>query len=155
MFVFPSAQLQLCVYHINSNISRTIRSKFKATTSNVNSDDLEIPDLPDGKGELTGPTDGDLLSARRAEEEADRALFGEKETKLSSSEGDMMTREAMSEAWKCVIYAPTEEKFEAQWQEMTRVYDGQRHILQYITNEYIPWKHQWASCFISRYRNFG
>ncbi|KAG5937372.1 hypothetical protein E4U59_004405 [Claviceps monticola] len=28
-------------------------------------------------------------------------------------------------------------------------------ILQYTTREYMPWRYQWAKCFIGHYRNFG
>lgn len=27
--------------------------------------------------------------------------------------------------------------------------------MTYISNEYMPWREQWAGCYISRYRNFG
>jgi hypothetical protein len=38
--VFPTAQLQLCVYHINSNISSRIRAWFKGAAFDDDGDDL-------------------------------------------------------------------------------------------------------------------
>jgi hypothetical protein len=61
----------------------------------------------------------------------------------------------MFEAWKRVIYAPTEADFEAQWKKLNDTYPLQHHILSYISKEYMAWRLQWAKCFIDNYRNFG
>lgn len=59
-------------------------------------------------------------------------------------------------AWQRVVYAEEEDEFEVSWAAMKAEYSSkQNHILRYISKEYMPYREQWARCFIKRYRNFG
>jgi hypothetical protein len=55
-----------------------------------------------------------------------------------------------------VIYAEDEAGFQSAWNKMKATYNStQNHILRYISKEYMPYREQWARCFIKRCRNFG
>ncbi|PTB59441.1 hypothetical protein M431DRAFT_478516 [Trichoderma harzianum CBS 226.95] len=61
--VFPSAQQQLCIYHVNANVNARIRSKWKSEDggSNNEADDNE-PEVAEGNE--------DLLKARARADDA-------------------------------------------------------------------------------------
>ena len=139
--VFPSSQQQLCIYHINSNIRARIWSRWKDP---ANPDGVENPANDDMTIEVEA-----ILAREATDPEAAAAAYGpDDEIEYS--------RDGMLAAWKRVIYANKEEDFYKAWQQLDQTF-GQRqgHIVTYISNEYMPWREQWAQCFISRYRNFG
>lgn len=143
--VFPGSQQQLCVYHINANVRARIRSTWKGGDD----DDNESEAADESEAAADGDDD---LAARAAEQEI--AEHGNAASSLPAA--DPMTREGMFNAWKKVIYAEDEEDFEKEWHKMRLTYDStQNHILKYISKEYMPYREQWARCFIKRYRNFG
>lgn len=140
--VFPEAQQQLCVYHINANIRKMIRRHWRPSADDPNPDE--------SADELSSPIDADFLAAQRAEATADSITV-----RLSNPTPEM-TPDAMFEAWQRVIYADTEADFEEAWQTMIDAYDVQQgQVLRYINNQWLPWRHQWARCYITHYRNFG
>jgi len=62
----------------------------------------------------------------------------------------------MFTAWEAVIYAQTEAGFEQAWKRFDSEFgEEQGHTVAYITATYMPYRHQWAQCFIKHYRNFG
>jgi len=62
----------------------------------------------------------------------------------------------MFKAWLNVMYAGSEACFEDAWLKMVSTYGPmQGFIVAYISSEYMPWRHQWAKCYIDRYQNFG
>ncbi|KAK3896995.1 hypothetical protein C8A05DRAFT_20153 [Staphylotrichum tortipilum] len=52
--------------------------------------------------------------------------------------------------WAYVIYANTEEDFDAAWTRLRQEFSEQQPALDYIANTYLPVRHQWANCFISQ-----
>lgn len=155
--VFPSAQQQLCVYHINANVRARIRSRWKGEDgrSDDEADDgeAEVADGDDNLLSNQADTDAvnDDLAARAAEQEvAEHGCAAE----LPAAE--LLTRDGMFRAWQQVIYAEDEAGFQLAWDKMKATYNAtQNHILRYISKEYMPYREQWARCFIKRYRNFG
>jgi hypothetical protein len=57
--------------------------------------------------------------------------------------------------WQSVIYADTEHDFETAWKTVQEKFKDQEAVLEYLTNTYMPYRHQWAHCYISQYTNFG
>lgn len=148
--VFPAAQQQLCVWHINANVKAKIRSRW-------NSDDLDdLEDLEADSSEADDAleTANTIISSLNAPREYEPDL-----ERLASQPSlpldDTHSREGMFEAWKRVIYAPVEAEFEAQWKRLNDTYPLQHRILSYISKEYMAWRLQWAKCYIDNYRNFG
>ncbi|KEY73616.1 hypothetical protein S7711_09665, partial [Stachybotrys chartarum IBT 7711] len=81
---------------------------------------------------------------------------GEVGTRPSSKKSLSYCREGMFNAWQQVVFAPTEEEFITAWKDLNIAFGKhQSHIIAYISREYMPWKYQWAKCFIDRYRNYG
>ncbi|EAQ87040.1 hypothetical protein CHGG_08293 [Chaetomium globosum CBS 148.51] len=113
----------------------------EATTRLTRADDDEA-EVADG--------DGDLV-ARAAEQEV-----AEHGCAALLPAADPFTRDGMFRAWQQVVYAEDEADFQSAWNKMKAIYNPtQNHILRYISKEYIPYREQWARCFIKRYRNFG
>ena len=163
---FPEAQQQLCVYHINANIRGRIFSKWKGPDDPADDAVDEAADDADegdaSEDELAGPTDDDFAAARRVEEEAFVRLENPDSTPTitpqpaETDDANSLTPDKMFSAWQRVIFAPNEVSFDEAWQRMIDDYnETQRHILRYIVREYFAWRHQWAQCFISLYRNYG
>ncbi|EAQ84339.1 hypothetical protein CHGG_08353 [Chaetomium globosum CBS 148.51] len=143
---FPGAQQQLCVYHINAKVRARIRSRWKAEDGR--SDD-EVDEAGDNEAEVADG-DGDLV-ARAAEQEV-----AEHGCAALLPAADPLTRDGMFRAWQQVVYAEDEADFQSAWNKMKAIYNPtQNHILRYISKEYMPYREQWARCFIKRYRNFG
>ena len=62
----------------------------------------------------------------------------------------------MIEHWDKVLYASKERDFEDNWQQLIKRYgDHQSGVIDYIESTYMPFREQWAQCFIRHYRNFG
>ena len=62
----------------------------------------------------------------------------------------------MFAAWEAVIYAHDETGFEQAWGQFVSEFgEEQGHIVAYVMATYMPYRHQWAQCFIKHYRNFG
>ena len=75
---------------------------------------------------------------------------------LDPEQPDELSRETMFKAWLNVMYAGSEACFEDAWLKMVSTYGPmQGFIVAYISSEYMPWRHQWAKCYIDRYQNFG
>lgn len=47
-------------------------------------------------------------------------------------------RDDMFKAWQQVIYALTEDNFNDAWRVINEEYADQKHILRYISSEYMP-----------------
>lgn len=145
--VFPSSQQQLCVWHVNAKIRARIKSRWKELGAADYDDDDEADE---GEADDTVDPNDHLFGRNATQEEAEVGISG-----LPNHNPEEYSRDTMFTAWRTVIYAPTEEKFYANWKAFDRTYEQQRHILRYISKEYMPWREQWACCYISRYRNFG
>jgi len=126
--VFPGAQQQLCVWHINANVRAKIRSRWKEANSPTDPaaqfNDAAAQDLvwdatqtePTSlQSELASPTDTDFDLAAAADRRAE-ALPHAQSSQMnppSAHTDPTDSREAMFEAWRLVVYAPSEEEFES------------------------------------------
>lgn len=139
--VFPGAQQQLCVYHVNANVRGKIQARWKNKDGTSDTDEA---------GDGAEAAEEDLNAARAIEAAADEP------SAASKPAVDPDSREGMFRAWQHVVYAEDEAEFEVSWAALKATYSRrQNHILNYISKEYMPFREQWARCFIKRYRNFG
>ncbi|KAK1246767.1 hypothetical protein MKX08_000569 [Trichoderma sp. CBMAI-0020] len=139
--VFPGTQQQLCVYHVNANVRGKIQARWKNKDGTSDADEA---------GDEAEAAEEDLNAARAIEAAADEPSAASKPAVDSDS------REGMFKAWQHVVYAEDEAEFEVSWAALKATYSRrQNHILNYISKEYMPFREQWARCFIKRYRNFG
>lgn len=59
------------------------------------------------------------------------------------------------ELWKHLCYAATPDDFVAAWVKILEDFSQQDAIISYLQTIYLPFRHQWATCFTRQYRNFG
>ena len=57
--------------------------------------------------------------------------------------------------WRLVVFAETEAAHNKAWKDLCEEFDDQRAIWHYLYGTYMPFRRQWARCFIRKYRNFG
>ena len=153
---FPGAQQQLCVYHILANV----RAKINARWRDISQDDY-IGEFEDDEpadhieadwpniGTFDTKLDLDVAARRRTQIEAEDGVAGG----FPICE---YNREGMFKAFRVVVYAPDHNGFKDSWSSLVETFGGnQRHILRYVQKEYMPWRKQWAKCYVDRYHNFG
>lgn len=146
--VFPYTQLQLCVYHINANVKARIVSKWK--DPEAHDDDGNYDSSDDDDADKLVSDDAKYRNCLITQDEANRFKPS------SQPPAAKLTPDSMFEAWKAVIYSRHEVDFLRAWATMVKAYSPhQSHILAYISKEYMPWRLQWAGCYIRNYRNFG
>ncbi len=63
------------------------------------------------------------------------------------------TPASIYEFWKAIVFIATEESFSFAWERLQAL--NRPSITVYIERHFLPWKDQWAYCYISRYCNFG
>jgi hypothetical protein len=51
--------------------------------------------------------------------------------------------------WECVMYLHTVEGFKAAWDKLQTYFHHQTAILQYLKDTWMPFKEQWAGCYIN------
>ncbi|RKK67063.1 hypothetical protein BFJ63_vAg15835 [Fusarium oxysporum f. sp. narcissi] len=142
---FPDAQQQLCIYHINANVRGKISSRWHNPNTSESASPIEEDDTSE---QYTGEVD--LRARAETQKEAESA---EASSELPPLED---TADGMFEAWKRVVYALNESDFFSRWSTMVSTYKAHlNHILRYISDEYMPFREQWAACYLRRYRNFG
>ncbi|KAJ3454821.1 hypothetical protein MRS44_013421 [Fusarium solani] len=142
---FPDAQQQLCIYHMNAKVRGKISSRWHNPNASESASPIEEDDTSE---QHTGEVD--LRARAEAQKEAESA---EASSELPPLED---TADGMFEAWKRVVYAPNESDFFSRWSIIVSTYKAhQNHILKYISDEYMPFREQWAACYLRRYRNFG
>jgi hypothetical protein len=127
-------QQQLCLYHINSNVRAYIRSQWKSHGAEEADDNFMT---------------SSLLSVISDD-------FDENLVVLDPSAPIEYSRDGLLQALKRVDFTCEYRDFEVKWKEICdRFGPYQNTILSYTSKEYMPWREQWAECFIRRYRNFG
>lgn len=140
--VFPGTQQQLCVHHINGNVRERTRSKWKNPAGDEDADE-------DSRG------DEDPSCSLNATIQVTNQVNKVRGISTAILEADDNLRDGMPEAWQSVINAPTEDDFKAAWKKINNALIGQEHVLYYISSEYMPWRYQYAQCYMDQYRNFG
>ncbi|KJZ68551.1 hypothetical protein HIM_12058 [Hirsutella minnesotensis 3608] len=113
--IFPDAQLQLCVFHINSNAILSIKKWWKKAK------ELEMED------------DGDDLDSADIEEmeRANTKVRDMKDVRLVPLPQKVPnTRTGLYLLWKYVVYSRSEEDFIQAWRQLQETFQHQERILK-------------------------
>jgi hypothetical protein len=138
--IFPEAQLQLCIFHINGNVVLSIKKWWKKP------DDSE--------------TDGDEDDADTADihemERRNTNIKDMKDTKLGPLPKRVLkTRAGLYLLWRYMVFSRSEDEFNQAWSQLQETFQHQERILRYLKDTYLPLKKEWACCYTRYYRNFG
>ncbi|KJZ73158.1 hypothetical protein HIM_07355 [Hirsutella minnesotensis 3608] len=141
--IFPNTQLQLCVFHINSNVVSYIKKWWKKDNDSDLDDDAE-------NGDNT-----DALDVQEMERENTK-VKNMRDAKLGSLPKRVLnTRAGLYLLWRFMVYSRSEEDFIQAWKQLQESFPQQKRILRYLKDTYLPLKKEWACCFTRYYRNFG
>lgn len=139
---FPDVQLQLCVFHVNSNVTLAIKEKWikRHTQLYFDSDD-----------------------EANSDEEAEKADL--EELKASNKKSSLLpttfpnnvaiTRAGLFHVWRYLVFTPVEEEFDKAWNYLQTEFKTQTRILSYLRDIYLPLKREWAVCYTRYNCNLG
>src|SRR6478609_4810540 len=141
---FQDTQQQLCIHHINSNV--TLQSKRKWVYTRRDSSTSEESSL-DGPDAALNQRDRQAVQASGRQEEP---ITHDNLSRLITYDyhGVLML-------WRLVVFIETEEDHNKAWECLYTQFSDQRAILAYLYCTYMPVRAQWARCFIRKYCNFG
>ncbi|EGY23413.1 uncharacterized protein VDAG_04851 [Verticillium dahliae VdLs.17] len=132
--------LQLCIFHINANVKMNAKKKWKGP-GGILDDELDVN------------RDKEAAEAAAIQDAIDNAgPVGRRELPATAVEH---RPSGFYRLWQYVIYADAEEDFKAAWQRLQDEFKDQEAVLEYVIGTYMPYRHQWAHCYISQYTNFG
>ena len=140
--IWPDTQLQLCIFHINQNVSLNAKRKWQG------------PGGP-AEDELDVNRDKEAAENEAIQNLNDRARANEMLSRGQQPAEIPHTPTGFCQLWAYIVYANTEEDFDAGWARLQQEFSDQQPALDYISNTYLPVRYQWANCFISQYENFG
>lgn len=141
--IFPHAQLQLCVFHINSNVVLSIKKWWMKANDSLDSDVNSEENNSDG---------ADIQEL----EHGNTKVKDMRNVKLSPLPKRVSnTRAGLYLLWKYMVYSGSEEEFNQAWLQLQQTFTRQKRILKYLENTYLPLKKEWACCYTRYYRNFG
>ena len=146
---YPEAKPQVCVFHLNKNAALQIKKKWNKEAAARVAEALGLP-LP-----LSQADDESNLNRAYNEsviDRSERSIDGEPGRAPETVEYSMA---GIYKLWESVVYAYTEDEFEAAWEKLQAYFHHQTAILQYLRETWIPYKEQWAGCYINRNLNFG
>lgn len=149
--VLPSAQQQICIFHVNKNVILHVFRKWKKAPEDPDESD-------DGNDHQTHvPDDQVNIAAREHINRFKRRIKGT----IIDSPGSLPskiphTKEGLILCWEHVAYSSTEADFNAAWHRLIDEFgEDQKAIVDYLEETYLPYRYEWANCFISQYRNYG
>jgi hypothetical protein len=154
--IWPGVQQQLCIFHINKNMALNIKRKCKDNNPTNDDDEAVEPPLRP-LDDLEADSDVDDISDQAEEEEDVRdlnrpAIEGATDYPLPGLLPD--TPFGIYSLWLVMVYTAKEVDFNRAWARMQNDLD-QPSLVAYIKRHLIPFKTEWACCFINQYTNFG
>jgi MULE transposase domain len=155
--VFPSTQQQLCIFHLNKNMALNIKRKCKDATSaeEINAEDEAVEPPLRSLDDLEAESD--------KEEEDEDEDIGVRDLNRPAIEGatDYTLPGLLDDTpfgiytlWRVMVYTAKEEDFDNAWERMQTEFN-RPSLVSYVKKHLIPFKEQWACCYINRYMNFG
>jgi len=139
---FPDAQLQLCVFHVNSNVTLAIKQRWikRYTQLYFDSDEEADPDE----------------EAERADLEELEASNRKTSLLLTTFPNNIaITRAGLFHVWRYLVFTPAEEEFDKAWNYLQTEFKTQTRILSYLRDTYLPLKREWAVCYTRYNHNLG
>jgi hypothetical protein len=142
--VWPTTQLQLCVFHINSNVVLKIKQKWVKPVNHALDEDEEEEPVEDKMADLA------------ALQRANVRVKDMKNTSLGPLPRIVCkNRAGFYLLWQHVVYSKSEEDFGKAWVRLQKDFQDQQPLLRYLREEWLPLKKQWACCYTRFYHNFG
>ncbi|KAH7471908.1 hypothetical protein FOMA001_g13074 [Fusarium oxysporum f. sp. matthiolae] len=141
--VFPNTQLQLCVFHINSNVVLYIKKWWKKANGSLDSD------MDDDQDNADAADVQELERGNTKVKDMKNAKLGPLPKRV------LNTRAGMYLLWRYMVYTRSEDDFNQAWRQIQETFPHQERILRYLKDTYLPLKREWACCYTRYYRNFG
>jgi hypothetical protein len=133
--IFPHVQLQLCVFHINSNVVLSIKKWWKKANDSLDSD-------------LNSDDDSSDAADMQELEHSNTKVKHMRNVQLGPLPKRVLdTRAGLYLLWKYMVYSRSEEEFSQAWLQLQQTFSRQKRILQYLKNTYLPLKKEWACCY--------
>jgi hypothetical protein len=154
--VYPEAQPQICIFHINKNVALHFKKKWnKDAAAAVAQSGQQSAQQSTGQSEAPSDLDtrqDDGEEVERVVNRANRAADGSLEPLPTEVEYSMA---GMYTLWEHMIYSASLDSFNAAWEMMRAYFASQTAILTYLETTYLPVVEQWAGCYINKRLNFG
>ncbi|KAK2685962.1 hypothetical protein QWA68_016082 [Fusarium oxysporum] len=141
--VFPNTQLQLCVFHINSNVVLYIKKWWKKANGSLDSD------MDDDQDNADAADVQELECGNTKVKDMKNAKLGPLPKRV------LNTRAGMYLLWRYMVYTRSEDDFNQAWRQIQETFPHQERILRYLKDTYLPLKRECACCYTRYYRNFG
>ncbi|KAL5610928.1 hypothetical protein FOBRF1_007045 [Fusarium oxysporum] len=141
--IFPNTQLQLCVFHINSNVVLYIKKWWKKANGSLDSD------MDDDQDNADAADVQELERGNTKVKDMKNAKLGPLPKRV------LNTRAGMYLLWRYMVYTRSEDDFNQAWRQIQQTFPHQERILRYLKDTYLPLKREWACCYTRYYRNFG
>ena len=139
--IFPTSRQQLYIFYINKNIALNIKCKYQDSRDpnaiNADNETIESPfynNRTDDNFNLNSPT-----------------YANTRDYPIPNHVPN--TPAGIYEFWRAMVFTAIEESFSLAWERFQAL--NRPSIIVYIERHLLPWKDQWAYCYISRYCNFG
>lgn len=142
--VWEDVQQQICLWHVNKNVIFEVKKRWAWAAGQQPPEGVEEVDETD---DHVDPIFRDLVAAARREDHC--VTLDSLPTKVEDSPTGFL------ELWKHLCYAATPDDFVAAWVKILEDFSQQEAIISYLQTTYLPFRHQWATCFTRQYRIFG
>lgn len=144
---FPYVQQQICAWHIVKDVVLQVKRKWSGSSQ--------------GRGAAAQGDDDDSDdedNGERADQDADAGALATAALAQTADLSDAsfpITAEGLKDAWLHVMSSPTEEKYMHRWHQLKTAFAQEPQIIDYIDKTYNPFRHQFATFSISKFRNYG
>lgn len=145
--VYLQTQQQICIFHINKNITGNVSRKWKSNDDDPSpsskADEIYDEDLDEE----------DRYSLRKLNRWANKTPGT---YTLPNLDQIPVTKEALYELWEIIVYTPSIDQSTDAWELLcNRFSRTQGAVVKYLHDTYIEVVEQWASCYTHQYLNYG
>jgi len=148
--VYPEAKPQICVFHINKNVTLHIKRKWnKAVAAAV----AEATGNPPPRSQEEQEAELDQVEEQAVVDRANRPLDGNPGPRPEDVVEYSMA--GLYKLWEGIVYAHTVEDYDKAWQKLKDYFGQQTAIIDYLEETWLPYEDQWAGCHINKVLNFG
>lgn len=159
---FPDTQQQLCLWHINKNVTLNIKRKWIGSLDGcdimgtvredhiiISNDSTYSADVTARREEARVQADDDLFVSTQRTADSIRRPDPQVGRKFEN------TGDGLLKAWVEVVHAETEDDFNQRWGRLKDEFKDQGAIISYLEMVYLPVRLQFVKFAIKRYRNYG
>jgi predicted nucleic acid-binding Zn-ribbon protein len=154
--VYPEAQPQICIFHINKNVTLHVKRKWdKKAADEVAAAQASRDENVDADADADVDSDDEdtqaivkLLNRLAARVDEDEDVGPVPETIEHSKHG-------IYKLWEHILYARTLDGFNESYEKLKAFFPQQTAILKYLEETYMCVVQQWAMCYTNKRLNFG